>query len=531
MKNKPSQIYTLLNSVLINSGIGNFLFWIVLVAFVSCQEQESEITLPEFSTNSPSEITPTSVVLNGEFQSIGSVEIIDYGFVWSVTSTPTTSSNSKLFNAAAVPGNFSFVLENLLPSTKYFIRSFVITTQGLHYGNEVDFTTLEREKISPTLQTNNADEIQLSAATINGVLVDFGTSTKINEYGFIWSTTNIIDINSGIKINFGILVNPTTFKQRLTGLSEGTIYYFKTYAKSDEGIFYGEEKNFKTLVNPWKKIADFPGAARMSALAFSLKGKGYAGLGYAGSALKDLWEYDPDKNQWTRKNDFSGEARTASVVFKIGDKAYVGTGGLHSFYNDFWEYSPDTDQWVKKADFPGGLVYYASSFSIGEKGYVGTGIRNGTLLKEFWEYDPLLDKWSRKADFGGQPVDVAVGFAIGDMGYIGTGNLPLGRSRDFWQYNPANDVWTKKTDFPSDRMISTGFVLNGKGYIGLGNASPADFWIYDPQQNTWTQGPVFPGGVREGASAFVINNKAYVGLGAQGLSFTSGVWEYDMNRQ
>src|SRR5271157_3785708 len=91
-------------------------------------------------------------------------------------------------------------------------------------------------------------------------------------------------------------------------------------------------------------MADFGGAARDSAVGFSIGSKGYIGTGYDGTTeYKDFWEYDPTANTWTRKADFAGAARDSAVGFAIGSigKGYIGTGyDGSSDYKDFWEYDP-----------------------------------------------------------------------------------------------------------------------------------------------------------------------------------------------
>lgn len=100
--------------------------------------------------------------------------------------------------------------------------------------------------------------------------------------------------------------------------------------------------------------------------------------------------------------------------------------------------------------------------------------------------------------------------------------------------------WSKiATPATSIRAGAVSFVLNGKGYFGLGyNGSPSgsssargyktDFWSFNG--SVWEENiPAFPGTPREQAVAFVLNNKLYVGLGYNDdLEETlSDFWEFD----
>lgn len=185
---------------------------------------------------------------------------------------------------------------------------------------------------------------------------------------------------------------------------------------------------------------------------------------------------------WIQKADFSGAARESAVGFSIGNKGYIGTGYDGSFYYiDFWEYNPQNDTWTQKADFGGEERAEAVGFSINNKGYIGTGYDTYGRHKDFWEYDPLTDTWAQRADFGGTTRIRAVGFSINNKGYIGLGTDPSYRD-DFWEYNPQNDSWTQVDSFAGTaRRYAVAFSVGGKGYIGTGydGSHRSDFWEYD----------------------------------------------------
>ena len=68
------------------------------------------------------------------------------------------------------------------------------------------------------------------------------------------------------------------------------------------------------------------------------------GLGNDGEIqVSDFWEWDQTSNVWTRKADFAGAARQSAVGFSIGNNSYIGTGDSNNFglpLQDFWEYDP-----------------------------------------------------------------------------------------------------------------------------------------------------------------------------------------------
>ena len=103
----------------------------------------------------------------------------------------------------------------------------------------------------------------------------------------------------------------------------------------------------------WNKIAPFPdrfpGRFRQGATAFTIRDKAYVGLGYITSVgvLEDFYEFDPQQtdNPWKRIADFPGAARYASIGFSLNGRGFAGLG-FDNFgndaeaYLDMWEYLP-----------------------------------------------------------------------------------------------------------------------------------------------------------------------------------------------
>jgi N-acetylneuraminic acid mutarotase len=180
--------------------------------------------------------------------------------------------------------------------------------------------------------------------------------------------------------------------------------------------------------------------------------------------------------------------------------------------------------WFVKSlpDFEGITRRNAVSFATNGFGYVGLGYSaNQERLKDFWEYNPQQRFWTQKANFGGSGRQDAVAFAIGNKGYVGTG-YDGDYKADFWEFDPTSNKWTEVAPLPSTsgapaRQMAVAFVVNNKGYVGLGfdGNYKQDFYEYTPGATggTWTQITSFIGGKRQGASAFVVNGKAYVGFG------------------
>lgn len=273
----------------------------------------------------------------------------------------------------------------------------------------------------------------------------------------------------------------------------------------------------------------------------------------SGSLKNDFWEYDVDTDVWKKLADFPGGARASAVGFSLNNKGYLGLGtDIDTDFSiftksetnektDFWEYDPSTDTWRQLTDFPGGGRKASVGFSMNNKGYVGLGSNQGSYLNDFWEFNPNADTWRQLTDFPANGRAAAVGFSIGNFAYVGMGqhnptnNLPndtiadLGECFDFWQYSPETNSWIRKAYLLSGvpnyegfsnfgRDFAVGFSLANKGYVGLGHLSAylssdrRDLYQYDPVKDKWRIATDCPFNAR-GSIAFTIDDRAFLGMG------------------
>ena len=284
---------------------------------------------------------------------------------------------------------------------------------------------------------------------------------------------------------------------------------------------------FYVVTGRWKKMSDFPGAARTGAVGFSIGSKGYITLGAgstAGNEFKYLWEYDISANTWTRKADFPGSNRTDAFCFVINNKAYVGCGATDntSIINDFYEYDPASNIWNRKADFTFSIPFLDGiGVSLNGKGYVLTGESTNFV----YEYNPQTNTWSRKADFPGGQRWRGTGFVIGDKGYIAGGYSGNNLIKDCWEYNPATDSWLQKASIPETVIDPIGFAIDENGFIGCGNTKTRMIWKYNPQVDKWERKTNISRNPHAGAAAFATGDKGYILVAYYDNSLTNEFWQ------
>jgi N-acetylneuraminic acid mutarotase len=289
----------------------------------------------------------------------------------------------------------------------------------------------------------------------------------------------------------------------------GDSLYIATGFNGTSGkVFYNDLWVYDASSLTWKKRPDIQedvtiAAPRSGAVAFSVNGKGYVGLGYDGTNyLKDFWSYEPVAGVWTKVADFPGDARDGAIAFCIDNKCYVGTGHSSTLdYKDFWQYNDVDNVWVSKPSVPKIERANAFSFVIDGKAYVGGGANNGTLVQDLYEYDPIggangTGAWTEKNDLQDDKNDtdandkgytiareMAATFVISGKGYVATGKRLGQYNSQCWEYNPSTDTWKQMTAFEgTGRYGAVGFTMGNLGYIGagLGGEYLNDLWSLDP---------------------------------------------------
>lgn len=304
----------------------------------------------------------------------------------------------------------------------------------------------------------------------------------------------------------------------------------------------------------WEARTSIPEAGnkgRWSPVCFSINSKIYVGGGYIGNFIskKDFWEYDTETDSWKQKADIPGsQNRTAAIAFSINGLGYVGLGAEayntidYMFLKDLWSYNPITDVWMQMASLPDSARSGASCFVVNNKVYVvggQTGFPQASA--DLWMYDPQSDQWTAKQSLPHGPIYGAMAFALDDNGYIvgGIRNSDSGlvNTPQLWKYSTVADVWERKSDYCDSKGRDNGvaMVINGKAIVGLGKAKDGattyyykEFCRYSPETDVWEAFTEFKGIDRAHAIGIAVNNKAYAGAGFLYLNeqkFYNDWWE------
>jgi N-acetylneuraminic acid mutarotase len=204
--------------------------------------------------------------------------------------------------------------------------------------------------------------------------------------------------------------------------------------------------------------------------------------------------------------------------------SFIGVG---VFAQDVWTYKDS----VNGAPRSAGATFKANSDGFVCGGFDGFGFTRKTYSYTLWQ-----DDWDDETSLGGLNFDgldraSASGFSLNNKGYICLGQGESnGFFDDLWEYDATSMTWTQKADFiGSPRREAVSFELDDKGYVGTGQDASGltnDFYRYEPETNTWSQVADFGGTARKEAVGFTMGDAGYVGTGDDGI-YRNDFWEYN----
>ena len=250
----------------------------------------------------------------------------------------------------------------------------------------------------------------------------------------------------------------------------------------------------------WTKKADFPSSSRNFGLGFSVRSKGYFGMGqkqtkpFVYKSYNDFWEYDPETNAWTQKSDFPGGGRLMAKGFSVNNKIYAGFGyiiassgpnaGTNEYQTDFYEFDPRENKWAEKNEcrLGRGDIF----FVIKDKAYAVNpeyrtlntyNTATDTWLSNTWEKKNAAPNYS---DITGDDVC----FSAGEKEYLITTSPKKGETiNQLWELDPNLISWKQMNALPSpgSDTVST-FSIGKKNFIIMGGDEVAE---YDPESQNW----------------------------------------------
>lgn len=225
---------------------------ILILATIIIQGCENKlVSLPEVETISVNDITGTDFKCIGNIISDGGTPITECGFCVDRKPYPTIL-NTKII-VTNQSGRFESRVNYSFPGSKYYIRSYAITSVGLSYGNQIEIFT---DSTLPDCITSNAYAITPWSTIVSGYVSKSG-GVDVSETGFVFGNDEnptIKDLKIVCKKN-----NSSEFQGRLNNLFPGKKYYVRSYAINSKGIGYGNQLDIITLNNNGEQVIDIDG--------------------------------------------------------------------------------------------------------------------------------------------------------------------------------------------------------------------------------------------------------------------------------
>ena len=217
------------------------LSFFVIVCFVATMglfQGCKKSTIPELTTVAISDVGLTSAVSGGTIITDGGEEITAKGVCWSTSTNPTVADSKTSDGKGSA--NFTSNIVGLSEGTTYYVRAYATNEVGTAYGNELSFTT--GKVTSAVLTTTEVSNVTSTSAVAGGNITDDGGGS-ITARGVCWGTSPNPTVN---KTTDG--TGKGTFTSNISGLEDGTVYYYRAYATNSSGTSYGQEFSFITPV-------------------------------------------------------------------------------------------------------------------------------------------------------------------------------------------------------------------------------------------------------------------------------------------
>ena len=215
-----------------------------------CPAYGEELTLtmeadpPTVQTLDVSNPGQNSATGNGNVTNDGGASITERGVCWGTSPMPDLNDSHAVSEETPGTGTFTARMNGLTPNTHYYVRAYAKNSAGkIGYGDDKEFTTSQSVS-APTVITLAVTDPTQTTATGNGNVTDDGGS-PITERGVCWGTNHNPDLNGSFN---SCPTNGTgTYPVSMTGLTPGTLYYVRAYARNEAGLSYAEnEVSFTT---------------------------------------------------------------------------------------------------------------------------------------------------------------------------------------------------------------------------------------------------------------------------------------------
>lgn len=111
------------------------------VLISSCKKEEPDVLL-QVETLEVKDVGTNEFTAYGVILGIGSSPVIQHGFCWSTSETPSLETDtSNRLGSLHDPREFSTTIGGLSQNTSYYVRAYAMNNAGVAYGKEIAIVT------------------------------------------------------------------------------------------------------------------------------------------------------------------------------------------------------------------------------------------------------------------------------------------------------------------------------------------------------------------------------------------------------
>lgn len=200
---------------------------------------------PEVETTGFNEVSPTSIQLSGYISSIGASNVSSRGFYYS---NSANISNPNVVYCGSGQGSFSYNLNDLNTSTRYYFQAFAINSSGTSLGQIMMFQTSSYYHFSigegtgppPTAGGGSYTQVIGGIQVVPGIQDNYvGDFSMPFPFYFGTDKVNDVYVSSNGFISFNNFPSSTFSPFEFNNLANSVAFFAREDGKTDnEGVNY-----------------------------------------------------------------------------------------------------------------------------------------------------------------------------------------------------------------------------------------------------------------------------------------------------
>jgi hypothetical protein len=460
-------------------------FALCFITFLSsCDESESGLV--SVFTEDVFFVGSDKVRVLGRVISSESLTILDHGFELS-TSDQFSSPIRKSLGAKESPGRFISEVGDLDVNEKYFVRTYLETSEGQYIGNSVEIMTLTPgiSDFSPKLSIESVEMVITGRNFTNDTRVFFDD---------VEANIVSIDFESRIRVTIPAIDKNVT----------------PTIKVVSKGFEVSSPVNFEYIIGVFDKLNTFGSDIRLFENVSLQVGSDFIvgqGINQVFQHVNQFWRYNSSSDSWNTIN-FSGKSHRGAFsvngffgggVFESARLDILDPRGLNF---DLWRYQNGQFSIVSKFSF---FSFGSRAFQIGDFLYVVGGAEE-RINRQVHRYSISKNTWETLAPSSFAIDYTMPSFTVGSLQYF------IIADKSLVQYNHETQVWSKVGEYPGSNTLGNGIakVFGSKVIIGLYTRSNEVFEL-DLNTLTWKSKTSWRGdNFFVNAGAYTLQNKIYV---------------------